>query len=245
MMKRIARSRQQFAMFVMGMAMAGAVAIFSGCETLQSLGDMTGGGLTTDKLTAGLREALRVGTAQTVARTSREGGYNRNPLIRIITPEPLRDMTTALRRVGLGAQVDSFEDKMNLAAEKAATEAGGVFVDAIRRMTFADAKAIFEGNDTAATEYFRRQTSAELRRRYQPIVAAQMEQVGAVNLYRELVGKYNSLPLVPKLNFQLEDYVVDEALKGLFTVLGEEEKKIRTEPAARTTELLRQVFDGK
>jgi hypothetical protein len=221
---------------------AALVPVFSGCETLSALSGLQTGGLTSEKIVAGLREALRVGTDQTVARTSRAGGYAKNPLIRIATPESMQNMASTLRRIGLGTQVDEFESRMNLAAEQAASEAGGVFLDAIRTMSFADAKGILDGGDTAATQYFQGKTSDELRRRYQPIIAAQMEKVGAVGLYNDLVGRYNRIPLVPKVEANIEGYVADQALAGLFTVLGEEEKKIRRDPAARTTELLRQVF---
>jgi hypothetical protein len=235
-------SRGFLAMLVTVGLSAGLAAMFSGCETLSALSGLQAGGLTTEKIVAGLREALRVGTDQTVARTSRAGGYAKNPLIRIPTPEALQEMASTLRRIGLGSQVDEFESRMNLAAEQAATEAGGVFLDAIGKMTFADAKGILDGGDTAATEFFRTQTSATLRARYQPIIAANMEKVGAVGLYNDLVGRYNRITLVPKVEANIEGYVADKALAGLFTVLGEEEKKIRRDPAARTTELLRQVF---
>ncbi len=224
------------------LGMIGAGVLLVGCETLTALANLQGDGLTSEKIVAGLREALRVGTGQAVTRTSQAGGYAKNPLIRIVTPEALQDMASTLRRLGLGSQVDEFEGRMNLAAEQAAREAGGVFLEAIRTMTFADAKAILDGGDTAATDFFRRQTSETLRARYRPIIATHMEKVGAVSLYNDLAGRYNRIPLVPKVEANIEDYVAERALAGLFTVLGEEETKIRRDPVARTTELLRQVF---
>jgi len=229
--------------------LSGVLVLAMGCEALNTgigdsvLGVLGGGGeLNTGTIVAGLKEALRVGTERTVSVTSRPGGYLNNAGIRIPMPEKLQGMASALRKVGLGAKVDSFENKMNEAAELAAKEAGPVLVDAIRKMTIADAKNILSGTDTAATDYFRQATGETLKRRYQPLVTAQMNQLGAVRMYRDLETRYNSLPLVPKTSMSVEDYVTEEALDGLFSVLASEEQKIRADPAARTTELLRQVF---
>ena len=226
------------------------ILLLAGCETLDqgaaALGALGGGqGLSGDTIIAGLREALSVGTRNTVSQTSRAGGYSQNPAIRIPMPEKLQGVASTLRKVGLGAQVDEFENRMNAAAESAAAEAAPVFVDAIRGMTFEDARGILKGGNTAATEFFQRKTSDDLRRRYAPIVTAQMQQLGVVRQYDDLIGRYNSIPLVSKKTLKIEDYVTDQALKGLFLVLGEEEKKIRQDPAARTTELLRQVFGNR
>ena len=228
--------------------------IAAGCETLntagisQVLGTATQrgqGGLSTDTIVAGLKEALRVGTQNTVAQTSRDGGYSNNPLIRIPLPERLETMAGALRKIGLGGQVDKFEARMNAAAERAATEAAPVFINAIKDMTFADARRILGGDKTAATDYFRDKTHTELARRYTPIVRGRMEQLGVVQVFEDLQNRYNQLPLVSDIDYQIEDYVVEEALDGLFTVLAQEEQQIRENPAARTTELLRRVFGNQ
>ena len=134
---------------------------------------------------------------------------------------------------------------MNRAAETAAAEATPVFIDAVKSMSFADAKDILKGNDTAATDYFRDATRKELTGRYQPIVRKAMDSVGAVQAFEDLQSRYNDLPFTPDLNYQIEDYVVEQALDGLFNVLASEEKKIRENPAARTTELLRRVFGSQ
>jgi hypothetical protein len=148
-----------------------------------------------------------------------------------------------LRTLGLGSLVDDFESKMNLAAEQAAAQATPVFVGAIRQMTFADAKNILSGKETAATDYFREKTSAQLRDLYKPIVATYTAQSGAARAYKALVERYNQIPLVPKpQSASLDDYVTDKAIGGLFSVLANEEAKIRKDPAARTTQLLRTVF---
>ena len=134
---------------------------------------------------------------------------------------------------------------MNRAAERAAGEATDVFLDAIRKMTFSDARAILDGGDTAATEYFRRTSSAALRSRFEPIVSEKMQTVGLAQLYSGLASHYQRLPVPGKEPApELESYVTDHALDGLFTVLGEEETRIRRDPAARVNELLRTVFGG-
>jgi hypothetical protein len=184
---------------------------------------------------AGLREALRVGTDRTVASTSRLDGYLANELIRIHTPESLTTMTTALRAVGMGRQVDELEVGMNRAAEQAAGEAGAVFWSGIQKMSVQDAWGILRGGDTAATDYFRRTTSGELRARFfAPIVEQKMSAVGLVKHYDGLVARYRALPLaaLAKQPPDLRAHVTDGALSGLFTVLGQEETKIRREPAA-------------
>ncbi len=229
-----------------------AVAL-AGCETLDPrIGSALKGllsaapvaELSLGHIVAGLKEALTVSTDRAVAVTSRKGGYLNNAGLRIPLPEKLQTMANALRKVGLGAQVDKLELKMNTAAELAAREAAPVFVDAIKTMTFDDARKILNGSDDAATQYFRARTSKTLEQRYLPIVTEQLEQVGGVALYRSLEARYNRLPLVPKASVTLDDYVTEKALDGLFSVLAVEEKKIRDDPVARTTELLRRVFGG-
>jgi len=145
----------------------------------------------------------------------------------------------------LGAQVDQFEQKMNVAAEDAARAAAPVFVSAVRQMSFADAKGVLYGGETAATDYFREQTSSTLRAKYSGIVSKHMNSLGVVRKYSDLSARYNMIPLVPKLTFDPEEYVTDQALDGLFTVLATEEQKIRENPAARTTALLRKVFGAR
>ncbi len=203
----------------------------------------SGGTLDTNTIVAGLRDALRVSTDEAVSRTSALNGFLANELIRIHLPESLESMARTLRSVGFGPQVDELDVAMNRAAERAAGQATDVFLDAIRQMTFRDARGILDGGDTAATDYFRRTSSAALRSRFEPIVARKMETVGLARLYSDLVGHYRLLPIPNKQEApELESYVTDHALDGLFTVLGQEETRIRTDPEARVTELLRTVF---
>jgi len=234
-------------------SLSAVLPLLSGCETLNhQVGGVVntifasrGQALNAETIAAGLKEALQVGTQRTVDSVSREGGYFENPSIRIPVPEKLEDMAGALRKIGLGGQVDAFQQRMNKAAELAAREAAPVFLEALREMTIQDARDILRGGDTAATDYFRANTADELKRRYLPLVSAEMEKHGVVSLYEDLEARYNKLPLVPRIDYQIEEYVADEALNGLFTVLGHEEKQIRENPAARTTDLLRLVFGGK
>ncbi len=195
-----------------------------------------------DTVIAGLREALRVGAGRAVDRISVIDGFLGNELIRILMPEELASMARALRRIGLGRQVDELEVGMNRAAEKAAGEVREVLWREIRGLTFADAMSILHGGPTAATDYFRERTEIELRGRFRPIVVARMEEVGLSRLYAELAERYNRLPLVKRAAVDLNGYVTEKALAGVFTVLGEEEARIRADPLARTTELLRRVF---
>jgi hypothetical protein len=194
---------------------------------------------------SGLKDALRIATERAVESTSRTNGFLDNPKIRIPLPGKLEGVATALRGIGMGAQVDELETSMNHAAEKASAEATPVFVDAISQMTFKDASKILQGNDTAATQYFRKKTSEPLRTRFSPIVGDAMKDVGVTKLYDQLIGQYTkSVPFASAPKLDLNGYVTDQTLAGLFTVVGEEEKKIRTNPAARATDLLKQVFGG-
>jgi hypothetical protein len=216
----------------------------AGSGGLPSLGGGSAWTGTEGRTVSGLKEALEIGTKNAVARTSAADGFLGNDLIRIRLPESLETMAKGLRAVGFGQQVDELEVAMNRAAERAAGEATDVFWDGIKMMSFADAQAILTGGDTAATEYFERTTREPLRTRFQPIVADKMNEVGLVRQYDALVARYTALPFTSKPNLDLRSYVTDKALDGLFTVLGEEERKIRTDPLARVTPLLQEVFGG-
>jgi hypothetical protein len=205
-------------------------------------GAAQGGGPDDATVVAGLKEALRVGTESAVGRTSQPDGFLGNAAIRIPLPDSLETMAGGLRAIGFGGQVDELEVAMNRAAERAAAEATDVFWEAIRGISFADARGILAGGDTAATAYFERRTRAPLRERFEPIVAEKMQQVGLARLYDDLAARYAALPFTTRPALDLRGYVTDEGLDGLFTVLAEEERRIRTDPAARVTTLLQQVF---
>jgi len=200
------------------------------------------GGLSDAKIGSGLKEALKIGTENAVGLTGKADGYFLNEVIKILMPEKLRTLEKGLRVVGYGPQVDQFVLSMNRAAEKAAPAAKQIFWDAIGEMTFEDVRKIWSGHETAATDYFKGKTTDRLTAAFRPVVDKAMNEVGVTRQYKELVGKYESIPFVKKETFDIDGYVVTKALDGLFHVVGEEERKIRTNPQARVTDLLKEVF---
>lgn len=191
---------------------------------------------------SGLREALEVATGRSVDQLSSVDGFLGNAMLRIAVPDQFETVASTMRDLGLGGYVDDFETAMNRAAEKASAEARPVFWNEIRRLSIADAFGILNGGEHAATDYFRGRTETELRARFMPIVQEKMEEVGLYQLYGDLADRYNAIPFVSTPALDLDDYVASRALDGLFTTLGDEEAKIRHDPVARSTELLRRVF---
>ena len=194
------------------------------------------------KTGSGLKEALRIGTENAVNLTGKTDGYFGNPAIKIPMPDKLRTVERAMRAIGMGARVDEFVLSLNRAAERAAPAAKQIFWGAITEMTFDDARKLLGGDDTAATEYFKAKTSDKLAAAFRPEVETAMNEAGATKKYKEMVGRYQSIPFVKNVTVDIDEYVVGKALDGLFHVLGEEEKKIRTNPAARVTDILKEVF---
>jgi hypothetical protein len=199
-------------------------------------------GLTEGEIVDGLKEALEIGTSKAVTLVSKKNGYLNNPKINIPLPEKVQKAESFLRNIGFGSKVDKFELSMNRAAERAAPRAKSIFWDAIKKMTFSDARQILEGQDDAATIYFREKTSAQLQDEFKPIVNQAMSEVGVTQAYQSVDRKIRALPFTESLSFDLDQYVTDKALDGLFLMLAEEEKKIRQDPAARVTDLLKKVF---
>lgn len=199
-------------------------------------------GLSNAKIGSGLKEALKIGTENAVHLTGKTDGYFLNQAIKILMPEKLRTFEKGLRTVGYGSQLDEFVLSMNRAAEKAAPFAKQIFWDAIGEMTFEDTRKILSGNETAATDYFKGKTTDKLTVAFKPIVDKSMNEVGVTRQYNELVGRFQSIPFMKSETFDLDHYVVTKALDGLFHMVGEEEKKIRTNPTARVTDLLKEVF---
>jgi Protein of unknown function (DUF4197) len=194
-------------------------------------------------IVAGLKEALEVGTTNTVDLTGKLDGYFGNAAIKILLPSQFQTVEQGLRLLGQGQKVDELVLAMNRAAEKAAPAAKDIFWSAIKQMTFEDARKILSGGDTAATDYFRAKTTETLTAAFRPVVDASMTEVGVVQQYKQLLSAYQSVPFASALpSFDIEAYVVGKALDGLFTVLGEQERKIRTDPAAQVTSLLKKVF---
>jgi hypothetical protein len=195
----------------------------------------------------GLKEALATGTERAVKEVAKPDGYFGNQLIKILLPDKIQKVANVLGAIGYQKQVDDFVLSMNRAAEKAAPKAASFFGDAIRQMTVQDAREILSGGDTAATSFFEKKTRSRLFDAFKPDITKSMGQVGTVRAYKNMIGKYDTAPLAalagtPSLD--LDTYVTNKALDGLFTMVGQEEKKIRTNPAARTTDLLRKVFGG-
>ena len=224
-----------------------ALAVVMGCNAAQ-IGEIlrTGEGpLDEATVAAGLREALKVGTDRATESTSQVDGFYGNLLIRIAIPEQYQGVASTLRQIGFGGKVDEFEVAMNRAAEKASAEAVSVFWSAITSMTIGDAFAILNGGQTAATDYFRNRTAAELHRRFHPIVVTKMEAVGVYRLYNDLTERYNQLPVEKPQPVDLDEYITSRAVDGIFVMLADEEKRIRENPAARTTALLRRVFGSR
>lgn len=199
-------------------------------------------GLSDDRITAGLKEALRISTGKAVASTGRPDGFLKNAAIKILLPPKLQTAGKTMRMLGMGAQVDALEVGMNRAAEQAAPQAKQIFLNALTRMTFNDARGIVTGGDTAATDYFKRQSTEELTTAFTPIVHQAMLKVGVVRQYNTLMQNPALSRLGSNENFNLDDYVVGKTLDGLFYELGQEEKRIRKDPAAQTTQLLKDVF---
>lgn len=240
---KIDRSGYGFVMLVLV-----AVLLVGGCSGLDPaftdamMRSVQGDSIPLGTIIDGLKEALTIGTDRTVATTSQRNGYWDNVDIRIPLPKDLQEIGETLKRFGLGGEVTRLERAMNDAAERAARVAAPVFVDAIRTMTIQDAKRILQGHDSAATEYFRNRTTGVLQEKYLPIMADKLDEVEAVRLSRRIVERYNAIPLVDDIQVDLEGYATDKALDGLFLMLAREEVKIRSDPAQRTTDLLRRVF---
>lgn len=203
-----------------------------------------GSSLDDGTIVKGLKEALSTGTARAVKAVSQRNGYFGNDMIKILMPEKIRTVTDLLGRFGFQAQVDDFVLSMNRAAEKAAPKATEYFVSALKEMTFDDARKILQGGDTSATEYFKQKTGDKIYTAFKPVVTSSMQDVGVARSYNQMMDKVKSVPFAgaTAVSLDLDNYVTTKAVDGLFTMLGEEEKKIRTDPAARGTELLKKVF---
>lgn len=199
--------------------------------------------LSQDEIIRGLKEALAQGAQGAVAKLGKEGGFLNNAAVKIPMPDSLAKIDKTLRQFGQGKYADQFVATMNQAAEKAVPEAAGILADTIREMTLEDAQAILKGPDDAATQYFRKKSEARLTERFKPLVTQATDQAGVTSAYKKMVGKAG--PLVSMLGGGAEDldaYVTAKSLDGLFKMVAEEEKNIRANPVARTTDLLKKVF---
>lgn len=201
--------------------------------------------LTNDEVVKGLREALSVGTNNSSAAAAKLDGFNKNPKIYIPWPAEAQAMKDKLMKMGFQKKIADFETSLNRAAEEASKKAAPVFVDAITNMSISDGFAILKGNDTAATHYLRQQTYAPLQQKFTPIVKEAITKVNVTAYWKPLVTAYNKLPGVKKQNPDLDAYVTGKAINGLMTLIADEEAKIRKDPVAQVTDLLKKVFGSK
>jgi hypothetical protein len=198
--------------------------------------------LSTDEIGAGLREALRVGTGRVVDAVGRVDGFNADPEIHIPLPDYMQNVQSALELVGMGSLGEDLELRLNRAAETATPVARDVFVDSIAQMTLDDVRSIYNGPQDAATRYFQRTMTPDLVERMRPIVDDALAETGAMHAYDSVIGRYREIPMMPDVKGDLTDYALTKTLDGLFYKVAQEEAAIRSNPAARTTELLQRVF---
>ncbi len=221
--------------------------LFSGHIAFGQAGDLAsriglGSTLSNSKIAAGLKQALQIGAGNAVKLVGRKDGYFGDAAIKILMPKNLQPLEKGLRMVGYGPKIDDFVLSMNRSAEAAAPAARKIFVNAITAMTLDDARQILSGGDTAATDYFKRATTPQLTAAFRPVVDKTMAQNGVTRQYNALVSQYKALPFSRNQDLDITNYVVGRALDGLFYKLGEEERKIRQDPARQTTTLLKEVF---
>lgn len=201
--------------------------------------------LSTQEISGGLREALKVGTERVVAQLSRTNGFNLDPAIHIPLPGTLKQAAAILNRVGMGGVANELELRINRAAEVATGKAKKLFVDAIKQMTISDAKRIFYGPDDAATQYLRRTMGWQLTKEIRPVVRDSLASTSAVKTYNSMMAQYSTIPMVPDVKANLETYATEKTMDGIFYYVAKEEAAIRRDPAKRTTEILKKVFTSQ
>ena len=215
------------------------------CAELQNVVDQlpqSGAVLSNADIAAGLRQALDLGIDKQVSKLTQTDGFFKNELVKILLPEELQKVDKGLRDIGLGNLADEGLKVLNRAAEDAVKEATPIFVNAVKDITFNDAKNILLGSDNAATQYLTSKTQTELYNKFKPVINTSFNKVGADQIWANLINKYNAIPFTNNVNPDLTDYVTGEALKGVYTMIAVEEKEIRNKVGSRTTDLLRKVF---
>ena len=216
------------------------------CAELQQVVDSipqgTNGVLSNADIASGLREALDLGIDKQVTKLTETDGFYKNELVKILLPEELQKVDKGLRDIGLGNLADEGIKALNRAAEDAVKEATPIFVNAVKDITFDDAKNILLGEDNAATEYLTVRTKTELYNKFHPVINNSFSKVGADQIWTNLINKYNAIPFTNEVNPDLTDYVTQEALNGVYTMIAVEEKEIRNKVSSRTSDLLKKVF---
>lgn len=218
--------------------------LFSGCEVIQQLPTRTVGGVTEAEAGEGIKEALGQGLTNAVLKLNREDGFFKDAFYKILIPDDAKKIENTLRDIGLGSMVDKAILQINRGAEDAAGYAKPIFVNAIKSMTIQDAIGLVRNGDTSATHFFREKTTASLVAAFTPIIRSSLDKVNATKYYGDMVARYNSIPFVRKINPDLTGYVTMKATNALFDLVAKEEINIRTNIAARTTDLLKKVFGG-
>lgn len=212
---------------------------------IKNLTGSGGSSLTNDEIIKGLKEALTIGSKNSSDKASQTDGFYKNPQIKIPFPKEAQQMEQTLNNMGMSQQTKDFVKALNRAAEDAAKKAAPIFADAIMKMTITDGINIVKGNDDAATQYLKNNTTSPLKDAFKPVVKASLQKVEITKYWNPMAKSYNKLPMVKKVNPDLDEYVTLKAMEGLFTLLVQEELKMRKDPMARTTDLLKKVFGGK
>lgn len=226
-----------------GIALAGNSWLEKGKEIMDQVGkDADTSGLKNEEISAGLKEALRVGSETVVSNLGRKDGFYKDAKVHIPLPKQLDRVKAALNTIGMSKKLDDLELKINRAAEVATPKAKNIFRQAIMEMSFEDVKSIFNGPQDAATQYFRKKMSPSLASEMKPIVDDSLNDVGAIKAYDDTMAAYTSVPFVPDIKSDMSGYVVEKGIEGIFHYMAEEEAAIRNNPAKRTTELLERVF---
>ncbi|HEY8734628.1 MAG TPA: DUF4197 domain-containing protein [Puia sp.] len=209
---------------------------------------VSGGGsssLSSEDITAGLKQALTLGAQKSADRLSAVNGFLGNKAVEILMPEQAQRVEKTLRNMGMGKLVDDAIASMNHAAEDASKSAAPIFINAIKSMTVTDGLNILRGSDTSATSYLRKSATPELTKAYTPVIDSALQKTGATKYWKDVFDAYNKLPLVSKIDPDLSSYVTQKAINGIFYYVAQEEIQIRKDPAAQVTDLLKKVFGGK
>ena len=217
-------------------------AFFYGCDVIRQLPKSTG--VTETEAAEGIKEALGQGLTGAILKLNKEDGFFKDAFYKILIPDDAKKVENTLRDIGLGNMVDKAILQINRGAEDAAGYAKPIFVNAVKNMSIQDAIGLVRNGDTSATHFFREKTTVQLIAAFTPVIKASLDKVNATRFYGDMVKKYNSLPLVKKINPDLTGYVTMKATNALFDLVAQEERNIRNNFAARTTDLLKKVFGG-
>ncbi len=212
---------------------------------VNSANSSLGQGLSNDKIVSGLREALVTGATKSATRASAVDGFYRNAAIKIPFPPEAKQMEQTLRQIGMKKQVDSFVRTLNRAAEDAAKKSAPIFLKAITSMSITDGLNILRGGNQAATDYLRKSTTSSLKAEFKPVVSGSLKKVNITKHWKPLASNYNKLPMVKRMNPDLDEYVTLKAIDGLFKLIAEEEAKIRKDPVATGSSIIQEVFGGR